>query len=124
MTIGERIKILRKDREMNQSEFGERIGVKYSTIGLWENGQRSVSDSAIMLICTKFGVNENWLRTGKGKMIPPVGGDIAFEKIWAQIAHSNTENADFIKRIMRAFWSLSDEKQAAVKELIEKIAEK
>ncbi len=68
MSIGERIKFLRNKLELNQTDFAEKIGFKQTAIGLWENGQRSVSDSAIILICEKYGVSEEWLRNGTGEM--------------------------------------------------------
>jgi len=124
MNMGDRIKQIRQHYELNQTEFGAKIGMKQAAIGLWENGQRSVSDSSIMLICSKFGVNEKWLVDGDGEMFPTAGSDIEFEDIWTNIRVANTENADFIKRIVRAYWSLSADKQAVIMELIDKISEK
>jgi len=57
-------------------------------------------------------------------MFPTAGSDIEFEDIWTNIRVANTENADFIKRIVRAYWSLSADKQAVIMELIDKISEK
>ncbi len=67
-TIGERIKTARKALKLNQTEFAERIGLKQAAIGLWENGRNSVRDNAIVSICREYGINETWLRTGKGDM--------------------------------------------------------
>ena len=64
----ERIKALRKCEGLNQTEFGERLGVATSTISGYENGTREVSDAMILSICREFRVNETWLRTGEGEM--------------------------------------------------------
>ena len=69
MTIGERIKELRKHSlKLTQTEFGEKIGLKQAAVGLYENGQRGISDQSISLICQAFNVREEWLREGKGEM--------------------------------------------------------
>ena len=64
MTIGERIRKLRKDIKLSQAKFGERIGVKGATVGLYESGDRNVTDRVVSQISQAFNVHENWLRTG------------------------------------------------------------
>lgn len=66
-TIGERIKWLRKDKDMTQQEFSERLGIKRNTVAQYETGKNKPLDSVIALICSKFAVNESWLRTGEGE---------------------------------------------------------
>lgn len=62
-----RIKQIRKNENLTQIEFGERIGVKGNTITNYENGLRTPTDAIILSICREFRVNENWLRTGEGE---------------------------------------------------------
>ena len=64
----DRIRQLRKQLKMNQSDFGERVGVKGNTIGNYELGLRSPSDAVIFSICREFNVNEEWIRSGTGEM--------------------------------------------------------
>lgn len=64
----DRIRQLRKFLKMNQSDFGEKVGVKGNTIGNYELGLRSPSDAVIFSICREFNVNEDWLRNGIGEM--------------------------------------------------------
>ena len=68
MTIGERIKEVRKTLDLNQTVFGSKIGLKQAAIGLYENNQRTVSERSISDICREFDVNETWLRDGTGNM--------------------------------------------------------
>ena len=63
-----RIKELRKALDLNQTEFGQRIGVAQTTIAGYENGSRALSDAAILSICREFNVSEAWLRDGLGEM--------------------------------------------------------
>ena len=71
MTIGERIRKLRRSLDLTQKEFGERLGVKANTIGTYEIGRNAPIDAVINLICREFSVSETWLRTGKGEMFSP-----------------------------------------------------
>lgn len=68
MTLGERIKKIRKDKDLTQQEFCEKIGLKRNSISLVESGKRNISDQAIKSICREFNVSETWLRTGEGEM--------------------------------------------------------
>lgn len=66
-TLKSRIKEIRLDKNMNQTDFGSKIGVKQGTVAGWENGVRIPSDSTILSICREYNVNEDWLRTGHGE---------------------------------------------------------
>ena len=62
----DRIKRIRKDLGMNQTEFGEELGVTLAAYSKYETGKVVPDKSVRMLICTKFNVNETWLETGEG----------------------------------------------------------
>lgn len=66
--MNERIKIIRTSLELSMEKFGERIGIKKSSVSLLESGKNNPSDQTVKLICTEFNVNEKWLRTGEGEM--------------------------------------------------------
>lgn len=62
----DRIKRIRKDMNMNQTEFGEAIGTTLAAYSKYETGKVIPDKTTRMLICQKFNVNENWLETGEG----------------------------------------------------------
>lgn len=64
----DRIKKIRKEFDLTQQEFAERIGSKRNTIAKYETNTNVPSAAVISLICREFNVNENWLRTGEGEM--------------------------------------------------------
>jgi len=68
MTIGERVKILRKEKCLSMEDFGAIIGMGKSAVSRIENGVNGTTDQTIRSICREFGVNEQWLRTGEGEM--------------------------------------------------------
>ena len=67
--MNERIKKIRKDAGLTQTEFGDVIGATQFMITSYETG-RSVPDNArMMLICERFNVNPEWLEHGGD--VPP-----------------------------------------------------
>ena len=62
----DRIKRIRKDMNMNQTEFGEAIGTTLAAYSKYETGKVIPDKTTRMLICSKFNVNETWLDTGEG----------------------------------------------------------
>lgn len=76
MDIGSRIKKIRKELDLTQTEFAARIGSVQNTVTGYENGRRNPSAPVIALICEKFDVREEWLRTGEGEMFKPKPSDI------------------------------------------------
>lgn len=67
-SIGERIKMIREFLGLNQTAFGQKIGVGQSAIGLYENNKRSVPETVRKSICREFNVNYLFLDTGIGEM--------------------------------------------------------
>lgn len=73
MTIGERIKKLRKSLNLTQKDFAKRAGISSaSQICDFEKGLRSPSSKTIIRIAKAFNINPNWLLTGETdkKLIP------------------------------------------------------
>lgn len=66
--MNERIKALRKELKMSQDVFAEKLGLTKNYISLVENGNRNLSEQSIKVLCSILNVNEEWLRTGNGKM--------------------------------------------------------
>lgn len=75
MTIGERIKELRKSLGLTLEEFGKKLGVGKSAISNIENGSRNLTDQMSLSIHREFNVREEWLRDGIGEMFEPAAAD-------------------------------------------------
>ena len=73
--MNERIKKVRKYLGFNQRDFAKKIDIGASTLAMFETGDRQPKDIHINRICSEFGVNEVWLRTGEG------GDDNMFAKV-------------------------------------------
>lgn len=62
----DRIRRIRKDMNMNQTDFGAEIGVTFAALSKYESGKVIPDKSIRLLICEKFNVNPVWLETGEG----------------------------------------------------------
>ena len=67
-TIAERIKFIRKEANLTQQKFADRIGAKQNTIAQYEIGRNIPLDPVVTAICKEFDVQEDWLRHGIGAM--------------------------------------------------------
>ena len=66
--IGKRIKKVRNDMELSQTEFGARMGYSRDIIGNTEAERVEMKPYLIKSICSVYNVNEQWLLTGEGDM--------------------------------------------------------
>lgn len=64
----ERLRKIRRDLEITQQAFADRLGISRNNIAGYETGKSVPGDAVISLICREFNVNEEWLRTGDGEM--------------------------------------------------------
>lgn len=60
----DRIKKIRTDAGLNQTEFGAEIGATQAMVTSYERGKVIPDASMRMLICEKFSVNQDWLENG------------------------------------------------------------
>ncbi len=66
--LKDRIKKLRREMDLTQQEFAEKLGIKRNTIATYESGRNEPIDAVVSVICREFRVNEEWLRDGTGEM--------------------------------------------------------
>ena len=115
MELGERIKKVRKELNLTQQIFSDRIGLKRNSLALIEAG-RNPSEQTLTLICRTFRVNEEWLRGGVGEMFLKTDGNILSE-----LAEEFTLS-DKQKAVISAFLKLTDEQKDAIIEAISAVA--
>lgn len=119
MTVGERIRELRKDLNLTQTDFGSKIGLKQAVIGQYENNTRNVTDRAIKDICREFHISYAWLTNGDGDMLS--NSDAALKGKVDQIMESENE---FHKNLIESIIDLDDETLMILQTLINKLANK
>lgn len=77
----ERIKTIRKELKLNQTEFGDRIGATQAMVTSYETGRVVPSDSILKLISKEFGISYAWLKTGEGPMEDPMPDDGSLDRL-------------------------------------------
>lgn len=65
----DRFKAIRKHFALTQEQFAKRINKTSSFVSTVETGRCGLSPATFDTICSVFGVNEEWLRSGAGEML-------------------------------------------------------
>lgn len=115
MTIGERIRLLRKELKLSQPAFGEKIGVKRDVIANLELGRVPTRDLMLKMICRTFNVNPLWLEKGEGEMFLETP-DTILDDLAIEFDLSPTE-----KNIVTNYLSMSPEDRRKVSDLLRKL---
>lgn len=122
MTIGERIKEVRKNEKLTQQEFADRLNLKRNTVGSYEVNVVVPSDRTIKDICDKFGIREEWLRNGTGEMLVQ---DTQSEQVAAFIGDVTRDDDDtFKKRFVAMLADLSPGDWELLERMAEKLTQK
>ena len=120
LDFAQRLKELRKACGITQKAMADKLGLKQNTIATYEIGKLSPSDRTIADICREFNVNENWLRTGEGKMFVQLTENAQFDLVCQELKFSGKH--EVIKQILMVYWDLPDDKKDIVDKLVEDIA--
>lgn len=115
----DRLKKLRKELDLTQQAFADKIGMKQNTIAQYEMGRTTPSDAIIFSICREFGVNEKWLRSGEGEMFEELTNQQKILKYTALLLKDkDSAVADAIQTLIVTYEQLDDTSKA----VLEKIA--
>ena len=68
MTTGERIKLIRTQLKMNQTQFAKEIAVSTTTVCQLETGKYNIARTTKHILCQRFNINPEWLENGEGEM--------------------------------------------------------
>lgn len=120
MTQGERVKEIRKALGLTLEKFGNEIGLKKNSVSQIENGVNELTEANLMAICRADWhgnlVNENWLRTGDGKMFLSATREDEIAKMTSNLFKE--EESSFKSRLILALSRLDEDEWA----VLEKIA--
>lgn len=108
-TINERFRKVRLSLvpKVSQESFAKEIGLSRSELKNIEYDKTEPKDFTIQQVCLKYGVDEEWLRTGKGEpFVKSSTNIIQFEK-----AHPDMTAID--RAIMEAYFNLTEPQKEA-----------
>ena len=116
-TIGTRIREIRKNNDMTQEEFAEKIGVSEKTLASWERDIKMPSAIYLSELCKRTGFSADY--------ILGIGMDygIMSKKTLEELQQSSGINESLIKEFVVAIEGLSFKKAREVMEVAIKMAE-
>lgn len=117
--MNQRVREIRKSLGLSMDDFGEKLGVTKAAISRLESGERNLTEQMVRSICREFGINEEWLRTGKGEMY-----DNSREVELARLTKTllAEESDSFKSRLVAALSKLNDDQWELLAQISEKIA--
>jgi transcriptional regulator with XRE-family HTH domain len=80
-TIQDRIVKVRNSLGLTQKDFSKNIYVSQTYYSNVENGERPLNDRIIALICSQYGVNKEYLLSGKGEVFSENLPDIHLQQL-------------------------------------------
>lgn len=120
MTIGERVKTLRKELGLTLEKFANPIGIHRGSLSAIENDKSGVSDRTLLSICREYGVSERWLRDGVGEMFVPVTRNEKIARFAGELMKDETP--DFRRQLVEILADLNDEQWDALADFAERLA--
>jgi SOS-response transcriptional repressor LexA len=69
-TIGDRLRMARENKEMEQATLADKVGVVTRTLQRWEKGEQVPDGVLLTRLAKATGVQPSWLLTGEGEMYP------------------------------------------------------
>ena len=95
-----RLKFLRKQLGLTQTEFAEKLGIKQSTYSSIESGRYKLTDRYISQICMVFNVNENWIRNGEGAIFENIAKKQEMLDLFSKLS---PESQDYMLDVLKTF---------------------
>lgn len=117
MTINERIRELREQLKISQTEFAERLGSGRGIIKNIEEGRTVPKPQLLDLISRVYNVNRDWLETGEGEMFADMSRT---EKIGRFVGDLMSDEPDsFRRRLIDILIDLDEDGWQKLKEAAE-----
>lgn len=124
MELNERILLILKDAGKKRVDLARALNISEASVSTMCSGKTNPSAQNIALICQKFGINEEWLKTGKGEMKAPLTKQAEIATITAQLFHKEEtapETYNFLIELNKYLLQLDETQMQAVLDMIRKL---
>ena len=107
--VGMRLRLLRLNHKMSQTELGDRVGVTFQQIQKYERGANRIGASRLWSLCEIFSAEPNFFFDGLGDDKSPASNPLA-EDTWSEKLLTKQNH-----RLMMSFDNIEDgETRAAI----------
>lgn len=118
----DRIKKIRIDAGLNQSDFAKALSISRSAVCKMESGENNPSEQTLKLIQQGFSVNDAWLRTGEGDpYMPQIDNRAGY--ISDLLEGKDNEFYDMVVQIVKTYSDLDEKSKAVLKNFAKKLAD-
>ena len=122
-SIGDRIKEIREDHNKNQEDFASSIKIGQSTLSMFESGKRTPKGIHIEQICSKYEIEEDWLRTGTGNKKKKATENFPKENFSLNIAKLQQVDNETIMRWINVIAETNPEVLVEIEKFMKKLLE-
>lgn len=123
-SIGERVKMIRKELGLNQTDFAKNINLSRSQISAIEKEERVLTERTLLDISREYGANKEFILTGEGEMFIDVSDNKELLNFISGLCEGDQEKANLILNVYEMFNKLDDNEQKVISDLIETMVEK
>jgi transcriptional regulator with XRE-family HTH domain len=114
ISVNERIKKLRTDNNLTQSELAEKVGLTYVQIGRYEKGKSNPSSDVLQKLASVLGTSTDYLMNGKTEQVEAQLIDKELIKQFQEVEKLNPEEKHLVKTFLDAFITKKKIQQLAI----------
>lgn len=119
-TLQDRLAVIIAEQGINQSELAKALTISPASVSSWFSGKTKPSSQSIDQICSKFGYNPDWLRTGEGEKSEPMTKE---EEIAELVGRALNGSSEFKKAVVKMICSRTDSELQALEAALRNIYE-
>ena len=120
-TINERITQIRKELNLSQTVFGEKLGVSRGVIKNIDEKNTIPKSEFLSLICKVFNVDPFWLESGEGDMFLPQSEEDELMQFASEMIHDKDLN--WLKQLVLSVMQSTPEERSAASRFYTALAE-
>jgi transcriptional regulator with XRE-family HTH domain len=102
-SVNERIKQLRVDNKLTQSELADKVGLSYVQIGRYEKGKSNPSSDVLQKLANVLNTSTDYLMNGKTEQVEAQLTDKELIKQFIEVEKLNPDEKNLVKTFLDAF---------------------
>jgi|694.fasta_scaffold123520_3 transcriptional regulator with XRE-family HTH domain len=102
-SVNERIKQLRVENNLTQSELAEKVGLTYVQIGRYEKGKSNPSADVLQKLASVLNTSTDYLMNGKTEQVEAQLADKELIRQFQEVEKLSPEDKNLVKTFLDAF---------------------